>query len=136
MTRDKILRAVAAIVGSGISTSAGLGVILLIAAAPTSGPIDWSIALSKGFEFGLVVGLLACFMPHKYQTVQSYLACGVSFFIVTAALLALFGPADAKFFNLAGIFGIFLTSCFGAFISGTGYQTGAELAESLINRKR
>jgi hypothetical protein len=29
MTRDKILRAVAAIVGSGISTSAGLGVILL-----------------------------------------------------------------------------------------------------------
>lgn len=135
MTRDKILRAVAAIVGSGITTSAGLGVILLIAAAPTSGPIDWSIALSRGFEFGAVVGLLACFMPHQYQTVQSYLACGASFFIVTVALLAFFGPADTKIFNLAGIFGIFLTSCFGAFISGTGYQAGAELSDSLTNRK-
>lgn len=136
MTRNKILRAVAAIVGSGISTSAGLGVILLLAAAPTSGAIDWSIALSRGFEFGVVVGLVACCLPHNYQTVQSYLACGVSFFIVMVAFLALFGPADAKFFNLAGIFGIFLTSCFGAFISGAGYQTGAEVSESLFKRRR
>jgi len=136
MSREKFLRAVAAIIGSGISTALGLAVILLIAASPTSGPINWPVALVSGFKLGAMVGFLACFMPHKYQTAKSYLACGVSFFIVMVALLALLAPSDVKIFNFSGFIGILLTSCFGAFISGTGYQGGAELAEALINKKQ
>lgn len=136
MTRHKFLRAFAAIIGSGVSTALGLAVILLIAATPTSGPIDWPVALASGFKIGAMVGLLACLMPHRYQTAKSYLACGVSFFIVMVALLALYAPADTKVFNFSGLVAIVLCSCLGAFISGTGYQAGAELADALVDKKQ